>query len=463
MSATSDGDKKRIAADCWRRGNTALPAENFDYAIEMYLTAVKLLPDSLVYRQSLRFTEYKKYKNNGSGASMAGMRAMGSRGRVKTARLSKDWATVDLAAEEGLQLNPWDVGFNIDVGDAAKARGHGEVAVFAYQEALKREPGHKELNRSLGELLEERAEYKQAADCWRRILKLDPMNGEARSKITQLDAKGVMDRGGYEAAENTRGAMAPHEVARRAGGGGASGPGESPVADLERLVRKDPNNKDNVLKLADLYRREGRLEDAEQQLQKALELTGNNLNVREVLEDVQLEMMSKAVGVAKEQFRAKPQDEARKQQAVALAAELLNREVEVYSSRVDRYPQDMRLKFELATRLMKQQKWQLAIPLLQQSRSDPRVKAEALVNLGKCFAYDKKPQLARRQFEAALPELSFDAQPELYKETCYALGRLCEDGGDKTAAEEFYQKVLEVDYGYRDAVTRLDALQAQGG
>ena len=272
-----------------------------------------------------------------------------------------------------------------------------------------------------------------------------------------------MDRGGYEAAENTRGAMAPHEVARRAGGGGASGPGESPVADLERLVRKDPNNKDNVLKLADLYRREGRLEDAEQQLQKALELTGNNLNVREVLEDVQLEMMSKAVGVAKEQFRAKPQDEARKQQAVALAAELLNREVEVYSSRVDRYPQDMRLKFELATRLMKQQKWQLAIPLLQQSRSDPRVKAEALVNLGKCFAYDKKPQLARRQFEAALPELSFDAQPELYKETCYALGRLCEDGGDKTAAEEFYQKVLEVDYGYRDAVTRLDALQAQGG
>ncbi|MFM8222551.1 MAG: tetratricopeptide repeat protein, partial [Planctomycetaceae bacterium] len=146
MSATSDGDKKRIAADCWRRGNAALPAENFDYAIEMYLTAVKLLPDSLVYRQSLRFTEYKKFKNNGSGASMAGMRAMGSRGRVKTARLSKDWATVDLAAEEGLQLNPWDVGFNIDVGDAARARGHGEVAVFAYQEALKREPGHKELN-----------------------------------------------------------------------------------------------------------------------------------------------------------------------------------------------------------------------------------------------------------------------------------------------------------------------------
>jgi hypothetical protein len=36
---------------------------------------------------------------------------------------------------------------------------------------------------------------------------------------------------------------------------------------------------------------------------------------------------------------------------------------------------------------------------------------------------------------------------------------LCEELQDKQAAEEYYQKVLEVDYTYRDAVKRLDGLQ----
>ena len=34
---------------------------------------------------------------------------------------------------------------------------------------------------------------------------------------------------------------------------------------------------------------------------------------------------------------------------------------------------------------------------------------------------------------------------------------------DLKAAEEYYQRVLEVDYEYRDTVTRLDALQSQDG
>ena len=455
----SSGDTQKPAADCWRRGNEAIQKENWDYAIQMYLTAVKLRPENLTYRQSLRFAEYKKYGNNGTGAAMAGMRTMGSKTKTKKARMTKDWAGLDLAAEEGLQVNPWDVSFNQDVGDAAKAREFPEVAIFCYEEALKREPGNKEINKSLAVVLEERGEYKRAADCWRRILKLEPTNGEARSKITALDTKGVMDRGGYEGAESTTGVMAAHEVARRLGGDKNGGPGQDPIADMERAVRKDPTNKDNLLKLADLYRREARLEEAEASLQKALEASGGNINIREVLEDVQLELMAKAVTIAKEQFRASPTDEVKKQRAVALAAELLNREVEVFSARSERYPQDMRLKFELATRFMKQQKWQAAIPLLQQSRSDPRVKGESLVNLGKCFAYDKKAQLARRQFEAAIPEVNHDSQPDLFKDLFYSLGRLCEELQDKQAAEEYYQKVLEVDYTYRDAVKRLDALQ----
>jgi len=455
----STPDKKKIAADCWRRGNEAIPKENWDYAIQMYHTCVKLFPENLMYRQSLRGAEYKKYGNNGSGAKMAGMRLMGIKGRTKKARMQKNWAALDEAAEEGLQVNPWDPQLNTDVADACKALGYPDSAIFAYEEALKVEPLNKDNNRALAEILEERGEYKRAAECWQRILKAEPNSGEARSKITQLDARSVMDRGGYEKAGST--------IDVKLGRGGAAGqaadgPGMSVEADLQRAIRKEPANKDNYLKLADYYRREGQLEEAQEQLQKALEVSGGDLSIRELLEDVELDLMKKALEIAKEQARQKPDEAALKQTAGELAGELLKRELEVLATRVERYPQDMRVKFELGSRYMRVRKFQQAIPMFQQSRGDPRVKLESLINLGKCFAQDGKAALAVRQFEAAIPDADHDEKPEVFKDLFYWAGRLYEELKNVPKAEECYQRVLEVDYGYKDTVKRLDALQGGG-
>ena len=60
-SSMSDDQKRKTAADCWRRGNEAIAKENWDYAIQMYKTSVNLCPENLTYRQQLRFAENKKY------------------------------------------------------------------------------------------------------------------------------------------------------------------------------------------------------------------------------------------------------------------------------------------------------------------------------------------------------------------------------------------------------------------
>lgn len=456
----STGDKERIARDCWVRGNEAIPKENWDYAIQMYGQAAKLVPNNLTFRQSLRFTEYKKYDNNKKGAAMAGMKLMGPKGRIKKARMSKNWAALVEAAEDGLAVNPWDPQLNADLGDALKELGHIDTAIFSYQQSIEADKLNVAVNKTLAALLEDRGEYKAAIDCWKRILQADPHSGEARSKITSLDARTVMDRGGYEGAESTRGVMADHEIAKRLNlNKGADGPGTSVEADLQRAIRKEPANKDHYLKLADHYKRENELEKAEEQLLKALEVSGNDISIREVLEDVQLELMKRTCEVAKQQVRNSPDDANLKQRAAELATELLKRELEVFARRVERYPNDMRLKYELSLRYTKVRKFQQAIPLLQQARSDPRIKGEALYQLGKCFYYDKKPQLAIRQFEAATAEIKFEEKPDVYKELYYAAGVLNEELKNLPAAEEAYQKVLEVDYNFRDTVKRLNKLQ----
>jgi tetratricopeptide (TPR) repeat protein len=460
----SDDQKRKMAADCWKRGNEAVPKENWDYAIQMYFTSVKLVPDNFLYRQSLRFTEYKKYGDNKTGARMAGMKLMPVKGRIKKCRMSKDWAGLADACEDGLEVNPWDPQLGAELGDALKELGYQEVAKFAYEESLKVDPTNVAVNKSLALINEERSEYNEAIACWKRILKVDPQSGEARSKITALDARSVMDRGGYEGAESTQNVMAAHEVAKRLNiNKDADGPGVSVEADLQRAIRKEPANKDNYLKLADHYKLGGKLEAAEEQLLKALEVSGNDMAIRQMLEDVQLGLMQKTIDMTKEQARNNPADAAVKQRAGELAAELNKRKIEIFAVRVDRYPNDMRMKCDLASEYMSVRKWQLAIPLFQQARSDPRLKGEALIKLGKCFYYDGKPQLAIRQFEQAMPEIKYDEKPKVYTDLYYSAGRLYEEMKNIPAAEEAYQKVLEVDYSFKDTVDRLNKLQGGGG
>lgn len=461
--SSSTPEQRSVAAKCWRTGNEAVPKENWDYAIQMYATSVKLVPDNVMYRQSLRGTEYKKYGDNKTGASMTGMKLMGPKGTIQKCRMRKDWKGVAEAAEAGLQINPWDGQLNADLGDACKELGYKDVAVFAYVCSINTEPGNIEVNRSLAGILEEKGEYDHAVKCWERILKVDKNSGEARTKITSLAARTVMDRGGYEGAESTRNVLLNKKVAEQVGKGQADGPGMSVEADLQRLIRKEPANKDHYLKLADYYKREGQLEQAEEQLKQALQISGGDVNIRELVEDVQIALMAKAHTITKELLKQKPDDAELKQRAVDMATELLKREIEMLATRVERYPQDMRLKYELGCRYMKVAKWSLAIPLFQQSRGDPRVKAESLINLGKSFNYDKKPALAIRQFEAAMPEVKFEEKPEVFKDLYYSAGRLYQELKNAKAAEECYQKVLEVDYSYRDTVTRLDGLQSTDG
>lgn len=458
-------DKNKIAADCWRKANEAMAREQFDYAVDMLFRAMLLVPDNLVYRQTLRGATRKMYKDNKTGARMAGMKLMKIRGRAKKAKLTKDWKNLNAAAEEGLRINPWDAALNAAVGEAAFQLGWREVALFGYEMALLEDPDNLEYNRQYAALQEERGNYNEAIAAWRRVYKQDPNDQVARSKVTQLEASSMMRKGGYDDAESTRDVKTAYEQDRQArsrsqAGQPADGPGVSLEADLQRAIRKEPENKDNYLKLADYYKRNKQLNEAAEMLQQALQLSGGDHTIREQLEDVELEQMRQNHERAKEAVASNPDDETARKNAVSLAREILLREVEVFSSRVDRYPKDARLKFDLARRHMRLQNYAKAIPLLQQAVADSRIEADVLVALGDCFLREKKKPLALRQYEKAREKIDMHDNPDLFKKTHYMLGCLYDEAGNQQKAEEHYQEVLGVDYEYRDTLQRLERLQA---
>lgn len=454
----SDDRKKKLAADCFKRGNEAMMKQNWEYSCEMFRQCVNLVPENLLFRQSLRGVTEKKYNGNGSGASMAGMRLMGIKTSLKKSRLQKDWNAMIQTAEDGLAVNPWDPSLNAELGDALNNVGFEDPALWCYERAVNKDPNNKDYLRTAGKLYESRGKYDEAIEAFTKVARIDPLDGEARQKVVSLTAQKTVHRGGYEHAEDAR-AVQKNLNDRNRGADAADGPGMSVQADLERATRKEPENKDHWLKLADFLLRDGQLEKTAETLKKALEASGGEIKIREQLEDVELDLMRRAVGFAKEEALADADDNMAKRKFQDLKAELLRRDMEVLSARTERYPQNMSIKFDLAMLYIQDKRFQQAIPLFQKARGDLRRKGESLLQLGKCFIHEKQLPLARRQFEQALLELKPDENQDLFVELNYLMGRVCEELKDKEAAIKHYQTVLEYDYDYKDNRKRLQDLE----
>lgn len=460
--------RRKLAADCMKRATEAMGKQNWDYAVEMWGTCVKMVPDNLMYRQSLRGCERKKYKDNKSGASMAFLKLSGVRSKIKKARSAKNWAELDLAAEEGLLINPWDAQFNADLGDATRERGFLEIATFAYETATSPDsaPDNKEFLIKLAEVYEDRKNFTAAITALDKVMALDPLNGAIRSKIQALGANQTIHKGRYEEAQSTQEVREtkPKQGYEESIKGDVKtnkevlAPGESVEADLQRMIRKEPANVAHYLKLGDYYKREGKLEDAAKTFKSALDVSGDH-NIREQMEDVELDMTRRNLNFSKEAAARDPNDEQSRAIVAELATELVNQEIEVYSRRVDRYPNDLKLKHELAKRFMRTKKYDKAIPLLQAASKDIRLEAQVLASLGTCFLAKKQNNLAKRQFEKALEKLNPNESPVPYKEACYWLGRLAEEAKDNESAEKYYSDILAIDYDYKDVAKRLNEIQ----
>ncbi|MEZ6034271.1 MAG: tetratricopeptide repeat protein [Planctomycetaceae bacterium] len=461
-------EREKGAQDWFRKGTEAMNHKNWDYAIKAFGMCVVLMPEVLLYRQSKHGCIRKSFNDNGTGAKMAGMRLMGIRGRIKKCRMQKDWKGVETAVEEGLLVNPWDAQLMFDLGDACENQQNAAIARYGLERAVEYDKNNIEYNRRLGHLLVERRDYKPARACFERIYKLDSNDSDARTMMGRIDAESTMHRGGYEDADNTRDVkveqtVAPvnaYEADRQARKGtqkAADAPGESEESDLLHAIRKDAKNVNLYLKLADLYIKERQFGKAQDQYHKALEIT-NNAEIREQLHEVQLTMLRNDLSDAAVRVQKNPGKERLVEKVKILKAELLVKEIEFLTFGVDLHPNDMRKKYELAQRLMNIKETSKAIPLLQQSVSDPRIKVEAMVLLGECFAKDGKLELARRQFEKALDGLSATDKPDSFKAAHYYLGRIFEKAKKRDQAEHHYGEILAVDYEYKDVKKRLEEL-----
>ena len=132
--------------------------------------------------------------------------------------------------------------------------------------------------------------------------------------------------------------------------------------------------------------------------------------------------------------------------------------LEVWQNRVERYPNDLTLKYNLGDFCQRTGNYKDAIGNFQQAKNDPRWKGSCLLKLGQCFQQIKQYRLAITQYESAIEEIP-DRDADTKKEALYCAGRLAIGLKDPDTARKYLTTLAAMDFGYKDVSGLLDKLE----
>ena len=472
-------EQRRAAVGQFERAKQVLKKGDYDYCLQLLLACCKIDPANLTYRQELRQTQRAKYQNSGTGQSLAYLRSMMSRFRMKRAMLRGKYLEALIQAELILMRNPWDLSTILLMSQAFEELGWPDHALWTLEQIRPTHPNDPKVNRPLARLYEKRGMFNQAIALWELVRKAAPGDIEAQSKGKDLAASQTIAKGRYEevikGTVSAPSAQAEAETDIEQPALGADGEGEPTpreerkpredrnprevAAGLER-IKQNPKNANAYLQLANIYRKAEQLDKAKAILEQGLEPTANSFEITQELLDLDIEPFRQNLAIAEAAARKNPKDAELPQVRASIAREVNARELEYYRRRSDRYPTDMVARFEMGLRLLRTGQIDEAIKELQTVRNDPRHHGKALYHLGMCFKARNNWKLAQRNFEECLKHLG-EGETALRKETMFYLAAGYAEAGDLERAIELGSDLANVDYNYKNIGTLIEEWQAK--
>jgi tetratricopeptide (TPR) repeat protein len=162
------------------------------------------------------------------------------------------------------------------------------------------------------------------------------------------------------------------------------------------------------------------------------------------------------IAVAEKRAATEKTDEATKL-VDQLKEQMHRRELEIWSNRVERQPQDAKLKMELGQRLKKVGNFVEAEKVFTAARENPELKAAATIEVGECLQHQQKYNHALQFYTRAI-ELTAQGDLNLRKLALYRGGLLAVGLRQFSLAEKWLTELARLDGEYRDVRARLDKL-----
>ncbi|MHC4694347.1 MAG: tetratricopeptide repeat protein [Planctomycetota bacterium] len=447
----------------FERARKAADTENFDYAIEMYLDGLRYDPDALeqghlkLYELGLK----RQGKDGKKPSMMERMKHM--RGKTPLEQM--------LNAEYLLAKDPDHLPYAEAMLKAAVAGGYrrtvGWIANLVFQANNISSRPSASTYMLLKDSYKAIGQYDKAIVACQLASKLRPQDADLADEFKNLTAELTMARGKYDQEGDFRQSIKDREEQEKLQSQQAVVKTEdykqSAVDEARAVYTQDPNLPKNIFGLAQALSemQESKADNEAVELLEKAYKTKKDFSYKQRAGQIRMKQLRRKIRRAKAAIEARPEDAGVKAKLSQLSAHLNSVELEHYGLCVTNYPTDLQAKFEYGSRLIRNKKFDEAIPLFQEAQKDPRHKISSMDKIGLCFFYKGWYADAIDIFTQAIDayEIKDDG---VAKDLRYNLARSYEQKGDTEKSLEIYRKIAQLDFAYRDVRQRVDKLRSKG-
>ena len=455
-----DGQLLAKARAFFESAGKVAETNNFDYAVDMYLEGLRCAPDAL-QEGHIPLCEMA-LRRQGKGGKKPSMLERVKHLRGKTALEQM------LNAEYLFVKAPDHLPYSEAMLKAAVAGGYKKtaswIANFVFQANNAAEKPSLQTYVLLKDSYEAIGEFDKAAAACQHACRLKPDDGELADEFQRLSAELTVARGKYDQEGDFRQSIKDRESQEKLQAQESVVKTEdyrlSAVEEAREAMAQEPNLPRNIFNLAEALS-DLRGDEAENEAIKLLEdtyKTKRDFSFKQRAGQLRIKQLKRKIKEAETALATKGGDARAESKAAELSAQLNGTELEHYRLCVENYPTDLRAKYEYGVRLVRDEKYDEAIPLFQEAQRDPRHKISAMDKIGFCFFMKGWFTDAIDVFTRAID--SYEIKDDsIAKELRYNLARSYQEQGNTEKALEIYRKIAQLDFAYKDIHQQINKLR----
>ena len=449
-------DMAQKAQNFANRGRQALESKKYDLAVEMLMEAVKAAPDILETRKLLRVAQIANFRTNGKAGFGAKIGYMMARSKIMGLVKKGQGAEAMAEAEKLLSQNPLDpdnIEAAVKAAEAAGKADHAAISIEAAYESSNRDPS----------LLERVATYytmakrwDKARDAYQKFSEIKPGDQRVMQLLKSAEAQATMNAG-WEQSVGKKGGfqnlIADKEQAKKLDQANKAmvvgDDADALIAEKLAQIEKEPKNMNFRRALARIYIQNKRYAEAVDCLTKAIEAAGAmDPELDRMLSQTKVQLYDQQIEALKA--------EGKEDEAAQLEGEKNQFVFDDLAARVERYPNDLHLRYELGVQYYTYEYYDEALEHLQLAQKSPKDRLWALYYLAMCFLMKGQTDMAVMQLETARDQIPM--MDDLKKKVVYQLGLCAESQGDLEKAYQYYKDVYSTDVGFADLSDRMLAV-----